>query len=182
MQNAWRMFQNFQECSRMFQNACKMFQSVLECSRMHACSLHEVSRACMRYHELVCSSFLCLSSSQEFRSACFFVWSTVLLWQGTWTWAWQYSPLGMKTYVELSDWIRKRRMKSSFNRKFLQLTTVQVLFHKKNFRKSSKIYPCFVLSSTNLFHQQNNQLLLKKYNKKSFIETIIIWSSWSFIS
>ena len=25
----------------------------------------------MQFHELVCSSFLCLSSSQEFRSACF---------------------------------------------------------------------------------------------------------------
>ena len=26
----------------------------------------------MQLHELVCSSFLCLSSSQEFRSACFY--------------------------------------------------------------------------------------------------------------
>ena len=35
-------------------------------------SLQAVSRACncMQFHELVCSSFLCLSSSQEFRSAC----------------------------------------------------------------------------------------------------------------
>ena len=27
----------------------------------------------MQFQELVCSSFLCLSSSQEFRSACFFL-------------------------------------------------------------------------------------------------------------
>ncbi len=33
-------------------------------------SLHEVPWACMQFHEIVCSSFLCLSSSQEFRSAC----------------------------------------------------------------------------------------------------------------
>ena len=33
-------------------------------------SLYEVPWACMQFHELVCSSFLCLSSSQEFRSAC----------------------------------------------------------------------------------------------------------------
>ena len=34
-------------------------------------SLHEVPWACMQFHEFECSSFLCLSSSQEFRSACF---------------------------------------------------------------------------------------------------------------
>ena len=33
-------------------------------------SLHEVPLTCMQFHELVFSSFLCLSSSQEFRSAC----------------------------------------------------------------------------------------------------------------
>ena len=31
---------------------------------------HEVPWACMQFHELLCSSILCLSSSQEFRSAC----------------------------------------------------------------------------------------------------------------
>ena len=39
-----------------------------------ACSylcLHAVTQACMQDHELVCSSFPCLSSSQEFRSPCF---------------------------------------------------------------------------------------------------------------
>ena len=33
-------------------------------------SLHAVPWACMQFHELVCSSFLRLSSSQEFCSAC----------------------------------------------------------------------------------------------------------------
>ena len=33
-------------------------------------SLDAVSWACMQFHELVCSSYHCLSSSQEFRSAC----------------------------------------------------------------------------------------------------------------
>ena len=33
--------------------------------------LHVVSWACMEFHELVRSFFLCLSSSQEFQSACF---------------------------------------------------------------------------------------------------------------
>ena len=84
------------KCSRIFQNACRMFQNVPECMQicelkcshislhavtkafMQLCklafsfiSLHAVSLTCMQFHELVCSSFLCLSSSQEFRSACF---------------------------------------------------------------------------------------------------------------
>ena len=33
-------------------------------------SFHAGPWACMQFHELKCSSFLCLSSSQEFRSAC----------------------------------------------------------------------------------------------------------------
>ena len=33
-------------------------------------SLNEVPLACMQFHELVRTFFLCLSSSQEFRSAC----------------------------------------------------------------------------------------------------------------
>ena len=41
-------------------------------------SLHEVPWACMQFHELVCCSFLCLSSSQEFRSACCDVYSFIL--------------------------------------------------------------------------------------------------------
>ena len=41
----------------------------LACSTV---SLHAVPWACMQFHELPCSSFLCLSSSQEFRSACLF--------------------------------------------------------------------------------------------------------------
>ena len=40
----------------------------LACSSL---SLHSVPWTFMKFHELVCSSFLCLSSSQEFRSACF---------------------------------------------------------------------------------------------------------------
>ena len=35
-------------------------------------SLHAVPWNYMKYHELACSSLLCLSSSQEFRSACLF--------------------------------------------------------------------------------------------------------------
>ena len=45
-------------------------------------SLHEVPWAYMKFHELVCSSFLCLSSSQEFWSACFclsFLWLFFLM-------------------------------------------------------------------------------------------------------
>ena len=34
-------------------------------------SLHAVPWAWIQFYELVCNSFLCLSSSQEFRSACF---------------------------------------------------------------------------------------------------------------
>ena len=64
------------KCSRIFQNACRMFQNVPEC--MQICelkcshiSLHAVTKAFMQLCKLVYSSFLCLSSSQEFRSACF---------------------------------------------------------------------------------------------------------------
>ena len=70
----------------------------LTCSRKrcmqlheHACcslSLHEVPRACMQFHEPVCSFFLCLSSSQEFRSAC--SWGNTDA-QGTWQ-VWARSP------------------------------------------------------------------------------------------
>ena len=34
-------------------------------------SLHAVPWACMEFHRLVCSTFLCLSSSQKFRSVCY---------------------------------------------------------------------------------------------------------------
>ena len=58
--------------------ACMQFPD-LACSymRLHAVtwacmSLHRVPWACMQLHKLACSSFLRLSSSQEFRSACFY--------------------------------------------------------------------------------------------------------------
>ena len=70
-QNACRNFQSacriFQNACRMFQNTCRMFQNVCRMFKK-ACrsmSLHAGPWAC-------CSSLLCLSSSQEFRSACFF--------------------------------------------------------------------------------------------------------------
>ena len=43
-------------------------------------TLHKVPWACMQFHDLVCSCRLRLSSSQEFRSACYsrkFLWSYV---------------------------------------------------------------------------------------------------------
>ena len=43
-------------------------------TREFACSYISLQAgpwACMQFHELVCSSFLCLSSSQELRSACY---------------------------------------------------------------------------------------------------------------
>ena len=48
----------------------------LKCSYIHKLtysyiSLHAITRACMQFPELACSSFLHLSSSQEFCSACF---------------------------------------------------------------------------------------------------------------
>ena len=92
------------ECSRMFQNAGSYIslQAVMQaCMELHelACSflsLHELLWAYMKFHELacsfislhvhlqfyelVCSSFLCLSSSQEFRSACWMTEHLKCLW------------------------------------------------------------------------------------------------------
>ena len=53
-------------CMQVHELACGSLS--LHCSM----SLHEVPWVCMQFHELVCSYFLCLSSSQEFRSACLF--------------------------------------------------------------------------------------------------------------
>ena len=75
--HACRMFQN---AWRMFQSACR-FMSLHAitwyCMQLHdlACSslsLHAVPWSFMNFNELTCSSFLCLSSSQEFCSACYF--------------------------------------------------------------------------------------------------------------
>ena len=87
------MYQNVQECSRMhaecsiqecIQSAFRMFQNVPECMQTVPEYLQNVSECMqnvpecmqnvpeyMQIHELACSSFLCLSSSQEFRSACY---------------------------------------------------------------------------------------------------------------
>ena len=50
----------------------KFFKLTLSSMSLHAVlpSLYAISWADMQFHELACSSFLCLSSSQEFRSAC----------------------------------------------------------------------------------------------------------------
>ena len=100
VQECSRMIQNDPEWSRMFQNNPECFRMNVDpwacmhvdCKSMSltagpwayiqvhelACrpmSLHAVTKACMKFHGLVCSSFLCLSSSREFGSAC--IWDTL---------------------------------------------------------------------------------------------------------
>ena len=68
-----RMYEKYPECSSMFQTVCRVCQNVPKCMQ-NACrsmSLPAVTYACLQVHELACSFFLCLSSSQEFRSASF---------------------------------------------------------------------------------------------------------------
>ena len=93
-----RMFQNVSECMQVCDLACSyisLYAVTEACMQLHklACSyislhavtwacmqlhkhtcsyisLHAVTWACMQFLELACSSFLRLSSSQEFRSAC----------------------------------------------------------------------------------------------------------------
>ena len=57
---------NIAECSRMFQTVPECMQNVPECKQ----NVPECMQNVMQLHKLVCSSFLCLSSSQEFRNAC----------------------------------------------------------------------------------------------------------------
>ena len=57
--------------------------------------------------------------------------------------------------------------KDKHNLIWVQQTELFQFLHSVNFTfKSSKIYSCFLLSSTNLFHQQNLQLLCKFYHGK----------------
>ena len=91
LQYSCRMFQNacriaewsrmFKHACRMFQNACSMFQNAYRSMILYAITkawlqLHKLACSYIGLHaviyKLTCSSFLRLSSSQEFRSACFF--------------------------------------------------------------------------------------------------------------
>ena len=59
-------------CMQLHELACSSLSLHAVPWTWSSMSLHEVPWACMQFQQLPCSSFLCLSSSQEFRSACLF--------------------------------------------------------------------------------------------------------------
>ena len=99
-------------CMQLLELACSSlsFQEVpWGCMQFHklACSsisLHAVPRASMQFHDLVCCCSLSLSSSQEFRSACYpRKWSIhkVKLWEPLWEWSKSHHKLILVSHNKL---------------------------------------------------------------------------------